>query len=164
MCFLCDLTDLTCECPQAPGFIKAAADGTFKDASAAAGGSLVLDVSSATPGYRGFHVSVVSGTVTPSYACAGGGSIPLSRGCFKASFNATSTGGDVAIPLSAFSDKWSPATGAHTAECADEPDACLTADRLCLCSCRACFTKLISSSRNSKACGCLAILSVFLFM
>ena len=42
---------------KAPGFIKAAADGSFPDASAAASGNLVLEVRSSTPDYQGFRVS-----------------------------------------------------------------------------------------------------------
>lgn len=71
---------------QAPGFIKAAADGTFADASAMIDGDLVLTVRSSTPEYKGFRVTFASGTVSPSYSCAGGGGIPFSRGCFKAHF------------------------------------------------------------------------------
>jgi len=41
----------------APGFIKASADGTFKDISAAAAGSLVLRLRTTTPSYTGFRVS-----------------------------------------------------------------------------------------------------------
>ena len=43
---------------KAPGFIKAAADGSFPNASAAAGGSLELLVRSKTPEYKGFRVTV----------------------------------------------------------------------------------------------------------
>eukprot|EP00964_Phaeocystis_antarctica_P052506 scaffold30759_cov62-Phaeocystis_antarctica.AAC.3 len=58
-----------------PGFIKAAADGAFADASGAAAGDLVLMVRSSTPSYTGFQVSFASGTIAPPYACAGGGAI-----------------------------------------------------------------------------------------
>jgi len=117
---------------KAPGFIKAAANGKFADASSAASGSLVLSVRSTTPEYKGFHVSFASGTLAPSYACAGGGSIPLSRGCFKASFS-VAAGDDfqtIRIPFSNFSDKWSPATGAQTKTCAEDKDVCPTAAKL----------------------------------
>ena len=114
---------------KAPGFIKASADGAFADASAAAGGSLVITARSATA-YGGYRVSVVSGTMAPAYACSGGGQLPLSRGCFKARFNATASTGEIVVPFAAFSDKWSPATGDHTADCKDEADACLTAEKL----------------------------------
>ena len=117
---------------KAPGFIKAAADGSFPDASAAASGDLVLEVRSSTPDYQGFRVSFASGTLSPSYACAGGGSIPMSRGCFKAKFQVPSGSdfAEVRIPFHAFSDKWSPATGEQTATCAQDPSACPTAQRL----------------------------------
>merc|ERR1719221_1128119 len=49
---------------KAPGFIKAAADGKFPDASSAAAGNLVLTVRSSTPNFKGFRVSVVSGAVS----------------------------------------------------------------------------------------------------
>jgi len=117
---------------KAPGFIKAAADGHFVDISAAASGALVLRVRSSTPGYGGFRVSFASGTVSPSYACAGGGSIPLSRGCFKTNFSVPSGNSftDVVIPFSKFSDKWSPATGDQTTTCAQSADVCPTAFKL----------------------------------
>mmetsp|Transcript_48782 Transcript_48782/g.87862 ORF Transcript_48782/g.87862 Transcript_48782/m.87862 type:complete len:382 (-) Transcript_48782:72-1217(-) len=116
---------------KAPGFIKAAADAQFPDASSAAG-ELVLQVRSSTPEYAGFRVSFASGTMAPSYACSGGGSIPLSRGCFKAKFHvpAGEEFGEVRIPFSSFSDKWSPATGEQTKTCSEEADVCPTAKRL----------------------------------
>jgi hypothetical protein len=96
-----------------PGSTKAAADGAFADASSAVAGDLVLMVRSSTPSYTGFQVSFASGTVAPPYACAGGGAIPFSRGCYKAPF--TVPAGDaftaVRVPFHAFSDKWSPSTG-----------------------------------------------------
>jgi len=118
---------------KAPGFIKTAADGKFPDiSSAGADGALVLKVRSTTPEYRGFRVTLASGTVAPSYSCAGGGSIPFSRGCFKASFKASagSEFAEVVVPFASFSDLWSPATGEHTKECANDSSACLTARRL----------------------------------
>jgi len=115
----------------APGFIKAAADGHFNDASSAADGALVLTVRSKRPGYKGYRLSFASGAGSPPYACAGGGSLPLSRGCFKSKFalppNATAGFVDVAIPLADFSDLWSPATGDITSTCAEDPSACVTA-------------------------------------
>ena len=114
------------------GFIKAAADGAFADASSAAAGDLVLMVRSSTPSYTGFQVSFASGTVAPPYACAGGGAIPFSRGCFKAPFAVPA--GDaftaVRVPFHAFSDKWSPSTGKQTSTCADDADVCPTAEKL----------------------------------
>ncbi|CAK8998735.1 Hypothetical protein SCF082_LOCUS5756 [Durusdinium trenchii] len=119
---------------KAPGFIKAAADGHFPDASATAHGGLVLKLRSSTPNYEGFRVSFASGTSSPSYACAGGGSIPLSRGCFKAKFQVPSAGNssfaEVLLPWSAFSDKWSPATGEQTSTCAEDPSVCVSASTL----------------------------------
>jgi len=77
-------------------------------------------------------VSFASGTVAPSYSCAGGGSIPFSRGCFKAKFSVPA--GDkfvpVVIPWKNFSDLWSPATGNPTSRCAENPSACPTAAKL----------------------------------
>jgi len=113
---------------KAPGFIKAAADGSFPDASSALAGDLVLVVRTSTPEYKGFKVSFAAGTLSPAYACSGGGSIPLSRGCFKADFQ-VSAGSDFAsvrIPFTSFSDKWSPATGEHTSECASDKTVCPT--------------------------------------
>merc|ERR1712151_727108 len=71
----------------APGFIKASGDGSFPDISAFIDGSLVLKVRTSTPEYAGYRVSFVSGALSPSFACAGGGSLPLSRGCFKFMFS-----------------------------------------------------------------------------
>ena len=116
----------------APGFIKAAADGAYPDASGAAAGDLVLMVRSSTPSYTGFKVSFASGTAVPPYACAGGGAIPFSRGCFKAPF--TVPAGDaftaVRVPFHAFSDRWSPSTGKQTTTCAVDADVCPTAAKL----------------------------------
>ena len=115
-----------------PGSTKAAADGAFADASSAVAGDLVLMVRSSTPSYTGFQVSFASGTVAPPYACAGGGAIPFSRGCYKAPF--TVPAGDaftaVRVPFHAFSDKWSPSTGKQTSTCADDADVCPTAAKL----------------------------------
>ena len=117
----------------APGFIKAAADGTFNDASAAIDGDLVLTVRTTTPDYAGFRVAFASGTTSPSYACAGGGGIPFSRGCFKSPAFDVPSGDDfatISIPFNTFSDKWSSATGEQTTTCADDSDVCPTADKL----------------------------------
>jgi len=116
----------------APGFIKSAADGTFKDVSADYGGDLILSVRSTTPEYKGFKVTLAAGTYSPAYACAGGGSIPFSGGCYKADFSVPSNDEfqDVRIPLNQFSDHWSPATGEHTKECSDDKSVCITSKEL----------------------------------
>merc|ERR1712187_856385 len=120
---------------KAPGFIKAAADAKyFPDASSVAGGDIVLSVRSTTPEYKGFRVTVVSGAVSANFACAGGGGLPFSRGCYKAKFSVPeSSNGEyqtIRIGMRAFSDLWSSATGEHTKECADDASACLTAAKL----------------------------------
>merc|ERR1712123_536825 len=101
---------------KAPGFIKAAGSGTFPDVSSALGGDLVLTVRSSTP----------------SYACGAGGSLPFSRGCFKSKFSVPAGEGwsTVRVPINSFSDKWSPATGEHTKDCATDADVCPTAKSL----------------------------------
>jgi len=116
----------------APGFIKASADGTFPNASAAFGGSLVLTVRSSTPEYAGFRVTFVSGATSPAFACSAGGALPLSRGCFKAKFSvpAGSDFAKIKIPFTDFSDKWSSATGEQTTTCAQSTDVCPTASKL----------------------------------
>jgi len=116
----------------APGFIKSAADGTFKDVSAYIGGYLILSVRSTTPEYKGFRVTLAAGTLSPAYACAGGSSIPFSGGCYKAKFTVSSSDEfqDVSIPLSQFSDHWSPATGEHTKECSYDSSVCITSQDL----------------------------------
>merc|ERR1711879_336255 len=105
----------------APGFIKAAADG-----------SIALTVRTSTPEYAGYRVTLVSGASSAEFACAAGGSLPFSRGCFKDKFSvpAGTDFVDVKIPFSSFSDKWSSATGEHTSECADDSSTCLTASKL----------------------------------
>jgi len=112
----------------APGFIKSAADGTFKDVSADIGGDLILSARSTTPEYKGFRVTLAAGTSSPAYACAGGSSIPFSGGCYKAKFSVPSNDEfqDIRIPLTQFSDHWSPATGEHTKECAYDESVCIT--------------------------------------
>ena len=122
---------------QAPGFIKAAADGAFPDAASASDGALELEVRSTTPQYAGFRVSLAAGAVAPPYSCAGGGSIPLSRGCYKAKFSVPAGDGwhAVSVPFASFSDLWSPATGEHTKECSEDASACLTAKKLALPRC-----------------------------
>merc|ERR1711918_154031 len=87
----------------APGFIKASADGTFPDASSAFGGNLVLTVRSSTPEYAGFRVTFVAGATSGAFACSAGGSLPFSRGCFKAKFSVP-TGSDFTEIKIAFSD------------------------------------------------------------
>merc|ERR1711907_294279 len=116
----------------APGFIKASADGKFPDASSAFGGNLVLTVRSSTPEYAGFRVTFVSGATSPAFACSAGGSLPLSRGCFKAKFSvpAGSDFTEIKIPFTDFSDKWSSATGEQTTTCAQSADVCPTASKL----------------------------------
>lgn len=89
-------------------------------------------VRSSTPDYKGFRATFVSGTISPAYACSGGGSIPLSRGCFKAKFSVPS-GQEfqaIRIPFSNFSDMWSPATGEQTKTCAQDKGVCPTAKTL----------------------------------
>jgi peptide methionine sulfoxide reductase MsrB len=111
----------------APGFIKAAAEGTFPDISAAADGNLVLNVRSTSSEYRGFRISIAVGSST-NYACSSGGTSPYSRGCFKTKFFVPPgrSFSPVRIPFTEFSDLWSPATGEHTAECEDDATACMT--------------------------------------
>jgi len=117
---------------KAPGFIKAAADGKFPDISEFIDGNLVLSVRTNTPTYAGYRVTFVSGAVSPSFACAGGGGLPFSRGCFKQKFTvpAGSDFVDIKLPFKTFSDKWSSYTGEHTVECADDKSVCPTAAKL----------------------------------
>jgi hypothetical protein len=117
---------------KAPGFIKAAADGKFPDISAFINGSLVLSVRSSTPSYAGYRVTFVSGAVSANFACASGGSLPLSRGCFKNKFTVPEGTDfvDVKIPFNTFSDKWSSYTGEQTVTCAKDASVCPTASKL----------------------------------
>jgi peptide methionine sulfoxide reductase MsrB len=107
---------------KAPGFIEAWADDSsahpYADVSAAVNGNLVLVVRTDTPEYKGFHLSFAAGALSPNLSCAGGGSFPLSGGCYKAPFTVPKTAPGafttVKIPFSSFTDKWSPATGKPT--------------------------------------------------
>jgi hypothetical protein len=116
---------------KAAGFITAQSDMKI-DASAAAGGDLVMKVRSSTPDYTGFKVSFAASSTSPTIACASGGSSFLGRGCFKSPF--TVPAGDdfteVRIPLSEFTDKWDAATGELTTLCKDDPSVCPSADKL----------------------------------
>jgi len=119
----------------APGFIKAAANGTFKDVSADIDDDLVLMVRSTTPDYAGYRVTLAANALSPAYSCGGGSSLPFSGGCYKAKFSMSELGAsedfqEIRIPLNQFSDHWSPATGEHTKECADDASVCLTAKAL----------------------------------
>merc|ERR1719235_2501508 len=117
---------------KAPGFIKAAADGKFPDVSEFADGNLVLTVRTSTPDYAGYRVTFTSGAASPAFSCAGGGSLPFSRGCYKQKFSvpAGSDFVEVKLPFNTFSDKWSSATGEQTETCAKDKSVCPTAEKL----------------------------------
>lgn len=117
---------------KAPGFIKASTTGKFPDASSAVDGHLVLEVRTTTAAYTGFRVTFAAGALNPSFACAGGGGIPLSRGCYKSHFEIPKSGdfSKVMVPMKSFSDKWSSATGNQTVTCADDKSVCPTAKGL----------------------------------
>jgi len=117
---------------QAPGFIKAQASGHFPDISAFIDGNLVLSVRTTNPEFEGYRVTFVSGALSPSFACSAGGSLPLSRGCYKQKFSVPAGEDfvDVKIPFNTFSDKWSSATGEQTTTCAESADVCPTAKKL----------------------------------
>jgi len=117
---------------KAPGFIKTAASGTFADVSQDFGGALILTVRSATSTYEGFRVTFASGTTSGAYSCAGGGSLPFSRGCFKSKFSVPfgTEFAAIRVPFNTFSDMWSPATGEQTKTCAFDKSVCPTAKNL----------------------------------
>eukprot|EP00931_Biecheleriopsis_adriatica_P006078 TRINITY_DN107536_c0_g1_i1.p1 TRINITY_DN107536_c0_g1~~TRINITY_DN107536_c0_g1_i1.p1 ORF type:complete len:256 (+),score=68.75 TRINITY_DN107536_c0_g1_i1:82-768(+) len=118
---------------KAPGFIATQSEvGKFPDASSAYGGELILSVRSSTPEYTGFKVTFNSGSPSAKYSCAGGGQLPLSRGCFKASFSvpAGDAFSEVRVPFTSFSDLWDPATGEQKKTCAEDSSVCPTAERL----------------------------------
>jgi len=118
----------------APGFVTAGGYASFPDASSAISGGLVLNVRSASANYTGYRVSFAAGAMSPSYSCAGGGSLPGSRGCFKADFSIPDEGKsdfvEVVVPFQAFTDKWDSATGAATKTCLEDTDVCPTAELL----------------------------------
>lgn len=118
---------------KAPGFLEVwANDGHYTDVSSASEGALVLRVRSNTPNYEGFRVSFAAGALSPTFACAAGGSIIGSRGCFKANFKVPSGDNfvDVVVPFNTFSDKWSSATGEQTSTCKQESSVCPTEEKL----------------------------------
>jgi len=101
---------------QAPGFIKAEADGSFNDASSAIMGDLILRVRSTTPDYPAFRVSF--GTYYTRE--------------FKADFSVPpgESFSEIRVPFNMFSDKWDPGTGDQTITCAEDPNVCPTVDAL----------------------------------
>ena len=101
---------------QAPGFIKAQADGNFNDVSSAISGDLVLKVRSNTPEYPAFRVSF--GALF-SREFKAGFSVPPGE-----EFN------EIRIPFNAFSNRCSPATGEQLITCAEDPSVCPTAETL----------------------------------
>lgn len=111
---------------QAPGFIIGQAKMNI-DASAAAGGDLVMKVRSSTPDFTGYKMSFAASSLL-GIGCT----IPTPTGCFKAPF--TVPAGDdfveIRIPLSEFSEKWDSATGELTTLCKDDPSVCPTAKKL----------------------------------
>ena len=120
---------------KAPGFIKAYADAQpqgkrYKDVSAFINGDVVLRVSTTTPEYEGFRISIASGTQNPEHSCANGATIPGTSGCFKAKFSVPASENgeeqEVRIPVKEFSDHWSPYTGDHNVECKDDWTVCIT--------------------------------------
>ena len=58
------------------------------------------------------------------------GTLPFSRGCYKAPFSAAAVASDdfteIRIPFTSFSDIWSPATGEILTTCEEDADACLS--------------------------------------
>merc|ERR1712083_527361 len=74
----------------------------------------------------------MGGGLSATWACAAGGSLPFSRGCYKQKFTVP-TGSefvDIKLPFNTFSDKWSSYTGEHTEECSKNADVCPTAAKL----------------------------------
>jgi hypothetical protein len=103
---------------QAPGFIKASAEGRFNDVSEVLSGDLILNVRSSIPDYSGYRISF--------------GSHFNAFKDFKAKFSVP-TGenfSQIRIPFNMFSNKWDPATGDQTVTCADDPKVCPTAEDL----------------------------------
>ena len=103
---------------QAPGFIKASAQGHFNDVSEMIAGDLILKVRSRTPDYSGFRISF--------------GSHFNSFRDYKARFS-VQLGEEfsvVRIPFNMFSNEWDPATGDQTVSCADDPKVCPTVEDL----------------------------------
>jgi len=128
------------EVVQVPGYVKAQFEcqrsqylcTKLADVSEFIDGNLVLSVRSTTPEFAGYRVTFAAGGFT-SFACSEGGTSGKdSRGCFKAKFSVPTSDEfvDIKIPFNTFSDMWSPATGEQTTACAEDADACPTADTL----------------------------------
>ena len=115
-----------------PGFLSIRAQGDYQNASTTVSGGIVLRVRTSTPEYNGFRMVLAAGTLSPGYACRFGGTVPFSKGCYKAKFKAPrgNTFKDVVIPFSSFSDHWDPRTGDHITECSNDPSVCPTARAL----------------------------------
>jgi hypothetical protein len=103
---------------QAPGFIKASAEGHFNDVSEMLSGDLILEVRSSTPEYSGYRISF--------------GSHFNAFKDFKAKFSVPpgEIFSQIRIPFNMFSNEWDPATGDQTVTCADDPKVCPTAEDL----------------------------------
>jgi len=99
---------------RAPGFCKATAAGAFADASAHAGGALLLSLRTRTPGYTGFKVAFSAEHMPSAHGAFRHGSPS-----FKADFRVPSAAAagawvTVRVPFSAFSVDWSEFTGSCT--------------------------------------------------
>ena len=103
---------------QAPGFIKASAQGHFNDASEALKGDLILNVRSPSADYGGYRISF--------------GSHFNVFNDFKAQFDVPPGDefSEVRIPFNMFSSKWDPGTGDQIVTCADDPKVCPTSNDL----------------------------------
>ena len=101
---------------QAPGFIKASADGRFNDASSALQGDLILRVRSTTPDYPAFRVSFGR----------------YYEREYKADFSVPpgESFSEIRIPFNMFSCKWDTGTGDQTVTCAEDPNVCPTEEAL----------------------------------
>ena len=99
---------------QAPGFIKASAQGHFNDVSEALKGDLILNVRTPSPDYSGYRISF--------------GSHFNVFNDFKAQFEVPpgEEFSEVRIPFNLFSSKWDPGTGDQTVTCAEDPNVCPT--------------------------------------
>jgi len=124
---------------RAPGFCKATAVGAFADASAHAGGALLLSLRTRTPGYAGFKVAF-SAERMPSARGAFRHGSPSFKADFRAPAAAAGAWATVRVPFSSFSVDWSEFTGScatrdpdgtqHVCCSAEHPEVCPRGEHL----------------------------------
>eukprot|EP00494_Astrolonche_serrata_P032163 UN32432 len=101
---------------QAPGFCNLETTPPFQKFNDATGATHMEMLARSTKDYTGFKLSFAANTLNPQFKC------------FKADYTMKSNGDWewIAIPLTNFSNDWSPATGEPKTKCADDARVCPT--------------------------------------